>query len=268
MEASDLSSGVWENETESTPVLVFTSLTRIANLVKNQGMLSFSPKKKSTKDFFFSSSFFLREMWCSPIFTKFAVCVTEVKTNSVVHSVLSYHSPELRYECLSMLDLSLKYDIFATFTVVSVKCRWMQRFVKNQQKKVSIRSICTVSNVAPHTGNQNVGKMPEIDIAITYSLCLPLLHRWTLRTWRPSSPTSRWHTWPPIWRRRSWRRDALTSRRTTTSAGSSSRRRSPSAERGTGAWMSSASAELSSPVSRPNHCSWHLLLQYSGSIQV
>lgn len=125
MEASDLSSGVWENETECTPVLVFTSLTRIANLVKIRECWVFHQKIHKGLLFFF----FFRKIWCSPIFTKFAVCIREVKTNSGVHSVLSYHSPELRYECLSMLDLSLKYDIFATFTVVSFKCRWMQRFV-------------------------------------------------------------------------------------------------------------------------------------------
>ena len=73
-------------------------------------------------------------------------------------------------------------------------------------------------------------------------------HRWTQRTWTPSTPTSRWPTSPPTWTTRSSRTGRRTSRRATTSGASCSRRRSPCRARSRAAWRSSVNVGRFSPV--------------------
>lgn len=82
--------------------------------------------------------------------------------------------------------------------------------------------------------------------------------RWTLKTWRQSLPTSRWRTWPLTWRKKSWRRERLTSRGAITSGGLCSRRRLRSRARGTVGSRNNANAGRCSLVSgfapKKSHC--------------
>lgn len=88
----------WE-ETKCISVLVLTTLTHNANLVKISECHIFHPKKM-VKGYLLAFVFFGPKYWRFLIFTKFTPRVRTNKTNTGMHLVSQYRSQKLRSEPL------------------------------------------------------------------------------------------------------------------------------------------------------------------------